>query len=941
MSLDPELVRQAIERRDAIGVRELLRHATESDRRACAKALGPLLAGPDFSQLGPIRFLSQEQLAGGLNGVLSMVFTLMAEDQQPEDAEADRIRDEWHTTRNSAAFLAASLGLAGGPAAAHIAANRCDRWCQPADPEFDAIAGVLADRRPRWLADFVARKLHARFETGLSSWTLARRLVRLGAIDRPDVPEYTTNMPGALRFSERRYGVWHDRPEIVDPLDALLADPGLLEDEVWRLFTVPGAAAWLDDSWADALVTLSERGRLDRGRLLEACLDAFASDLPANRMGWYVTFHDRLNPSLEEMAARSGRYLRLLAAGAKQGVSLGQKACGRLLEAGSLAAEDLLASSRPALLFPHKSVATAQLKLVGKVAAGQPPARGRALATAAVAFGHQRLDVQEAALKLIARYGVPEGAEGLEIGDLAAALAPALGREAAALGLPAGPTVRESAGPTVREMGIPDPPQAAPSAEDGPLDNPGELIELLTQLMEDASDALAVERAVAGAVRLCALPAAERARLAAPLLRRAEKRLHEDYDGPFSGREISSDIAALTLAWGEGWSPDIDGGRRAWGSEGREQVLRSGVARTMAGILTTRIWEASTLVAAGHPAELLAEPESQRGTISPDRLLARLESWADGSPPRHDLEIALLRLTPGLDDSFWSAWARVHPSSLATARHAYQQGLARLGFEPQVGLPGNHRRLTGPVGSHPVVVARLTTKPDTTGSRCWALLTALSRPLRDFYDQYGQRWYVTVRYRAGVAGWALLCPWQPELAAAHLLRPLSDSLQSGSTWVGSAATAVRGLSRSGQVLGEVGHLALLTGLASAEPYVRIASAEVWAQASLDGLLDPKLAAAAIVTGVTGGAFKLNRIADGLQHASHEPAAGRQIVQTVFAAADSLIPAKPANLHLMFELAAGIAAVTGTPEPSAAILRVAAEKNGSKLAAAARRLVPLS
>lgn len=72
MSLDPELVRQAIERNDAVGVRALLRYATESDRRACAKALRPLLAGPDFRQLATIHVLSPEQLAEGFPGVLRL-----------------------------------------------------------------------------------------------------------------------------------------------------------------------------------------------------------------------------------------------------------------------------------------------------------------------------------------------------------------------------------------------------------------------------------------------------------------------------------------------------------------------------------------------------------------------------------------------------------------------------------------------------------------------------------------------------------------------------------------------------------------------------------------------------------------------------------------------------------------------------------------------------
>ncbi len=135
----------------------------------------------------------------------------------------------------------------------------------------------------------------------------------------------------------------------------------------------------------------------------------------------------------------------------------------------------------------------------------------------------------------------------------------------------------------------------------------------------------------------------------------------------------------------------------------------------------------------------------------------------------------------------------------------------------------------------------------------------------------------------------------------------------------------------------IGHLALVAGLASAEPDTRIAAAGVWSQASLDGRLDPELAARATVAGVTGGAFKLSRIADGLQHASPEPIAGYRIIETIFAAAEALIPTKPANLHLLFELAARISAATAMPELSGAIIGLAGRKTGSRLAAATRRL----
>jgi len=893
VSLDPELIRQAIERDDAAGVRELLRHATEPDRRACARALRPLLEGP---------------------------------------ADGGPYPEGWLGLARRLAFQAAAFGLAPGAVPAGRHAYLLSRILSSA--EFEVLAQVLDDRRPPWLASFADQRLAGR-NVGPDAWVIARRLVTLGAIERPVIPEYTTRMVVALR----RYA-WDEEGgrtfTHLKPADGLLADPGLLEDEVWRLFTTPGVTRGLRPGsprypgWEDALAALAEQGRLDRGRLLDACLDAFSQGFAPEDLGWYVTFHDRMSPSLDEMATRADRYTRLLAVDAKAAIALGQKVCGRLLAAGRLPAEDFLAASGPALLFPQKSVAAAQLKLIGKLAAAQPAVTDRALAAAAEAFGHQRLDIQEAALDLIARVGLPEGPEREVISERAGRLASELGHQATALGLPG----RSPASRTAeRQIEVPRRPEPDPGDPlPSPLEDPGELIQLLTQLMEDASDPLAVERAMAGAVRLRGLPAAERARLAAPLVRRAEQRLRDDYYGPFGGHEIASDIAGLTLAWGCGRVPDIAGARRVWGSEDREAVLRSGQARTMAGILTARIWEASTLAAGGHPVELLAEPEFGRGAISPDRLLGRLGSWAGGALPRHDLEIALLRLAPGAGDSFWSGWARRHPESLAVAQGAYQQGHAPLGFEPLVWGPGRYNGLPGPAA-----LARITMPPgETARSRCWALLTALRDPMLEFYRDHMHRYFMGSRYHPVVTGWPALCPWQPELAAAHLLRPLSESLTSGSGRAGTAAAAVRGLSASGHLLGQIGHLALATGLASAEPYVRIAAAEVWVQACREGRLDPELAARAIVTGVTGGAFKLNRVADGLQHASHDPVPGQRMVQTVFAAADGLIPAKPANLHLLLELAAriGMAPATGLP---AAITWLASGKNNSRLGTAARRL----
>src|SRR5262249_39449998 len=163
------------------------------------------------------------------------------------------------------------------------------------------------------------------------------------------------------------------------------------------------------------------------------------------------------------------------------------------------------------------------------------------------------------------------------------------------------------------------------------------------------------------------------------------------------------------------------------------------------------------------------------------------------------------------------------------------------------------------------VLARISRQaPKSIRCPSWQLLTALSDPLRDYAKLYGPRWD-NRHYDASVASWPLICPWQPELAAAHLLRAISDGLRAGPS---PASTAIACLTVPGHPLGPVGHLALVIGLASGEADTRIAAASLWAQASADGRLDPDLAAAALSTVARSEAAKLNRIADALRNAAH-------------------------------------------------------------------------
>ncbi len=152
-------------------------------------------------------------------------------------------------------------------------------------------------------------------------------------------------------------------------------------------------------------------------------------------MTWYARLLDQLAPTEDEIAAREATYRGLLAARSKAGVTIGQQGLLRLADAGRVDVGALLDASSPALLFKQKSVATAQLKLIGKAAGLRPASAGDAAAAGAVAFGHERQDIQEAALALITKLGVPAGEPLAEIRRRAADLSPSLIPQAIALGL--------------------------------------------------------------------------------------------------------------------------------------------------------------------------------------------------------------------------------------------------------------------------------------------------------------------------------------------------------------------------------------------------------------------------------------------------------------------------------------------------------------------------
>jgi hypothetical protein len=456
-----------------------------------------------------------------------------------------------------------------------------------ATPEDEIAFRIVADRRPDWLPEWAAFVVENQTTSWGTPFKLVRRLVSEGLVPRPATPWYPLSMIYGLQRRDRELS------------ETLKGDPGLLDDEVWRLFEVEGGGetslAAHDKysgerrSWTWALQQLSDAGLLSRDRLLDASLDALRRDFAPFRAGWFSRFHEAMRPNREERASRADRYLALLHSPVPATVSFAVKALG---EAGPLPA-DAVEQLSAALASPASSVVKAALKLLA------PTTRSAELA--AGFLGHRSVDIQTALLGFIEKCpsdsSVRERLERARSG-----LAPSLSARVAKLLDTQPPKMAAS---IVASAQLIVKRRTIDLAVPAPVENIADLVELLASLLERIDDPHDIERALDGVLRFCERTSDAASRLG-PITKRATRLLDGRVPVPFSGFSTRSDIAGLIIAWATGVVP-----------------LITHHHRSILGFLSGRVHEVATRAASGHPGELLSLPTGHGGTLRPDELDAR------------------------------------------------------------------------------------------------------------------------------------------------------------------------------------------------------------------------------------------------------------------------------------------------------------------------------
>ena len=196
---------------------------------------------------------------------------------------------------------------------------------------------------------------------------------------------------------------------------ALDSDPDFLNHDVWRFFEVEGGGEFSlashdkysapPSQWQTVLLRLCNEGKLDRQRLLDAALDALERDFGQFRAGWYSRFFNALDPTLDELAERAGRFYGLLSSTIPPTVSFALKALARLDKADRMVPEDLLASLGPALQARQKSTVTGALRLLASAAKKDPSCAQEAARLAATALISEAAEVQTRTLNLVEKLG--------------------------------------------------------------------------------------------------------------------------------------------------------------------------------------------------------------------------------------------------------------------------------------------------------------------------------------------------------------------------------------------------------------------------------------------------------------------------------------------------------------------------------------------------------
>jgi hypothetical protein len=197
--------------------------------------------------------------------------------------------------------------------------------------------------------------------------------------------------------------------------DILFKRPITLQEHIWYLFAYDTSIHWSDryisqpegskDSyWIQTFQSLAADGGIDRQRLLKETLLAANRGFNQNLSGWFISLFSELTPTPEELLALQGELIGLFNSPHSKPINAALQYCKTLTQSDEFDVNSYLAHASLILTSESKSVVTAGLVILEKLAKIHVNKREEICLTTSQTFIHQDNGLQLRAAKLIHKY---------------------------------------------------------------------------------------------------------------------------------------------------------------------------------------------------------------------------------------------------------------------------------------------------------------------------------------------------------------------------------------------------------------------------------------------------------------------------------------------------------------------------------------------------------
>ncbi|MEU4482219.1 hypothetical protein AB0F68_29765 [Micromonospora sp. NPDC023966] len=806
-------------------------------------------------------------------------------------AHVRRRRDNWWWGKEATALAVAAVGTQSTAIKAAALLGRRSVWLREADPE--PVIAAARQRGVTWLPDLAYRLAERmRRNEPWQGWHFTAALLRAEQAPPPTGDAFVAGWANAMWWQPLQ-------ARQQQPLLDRLRDDPFLDALLPRLFEVDGVGADLSvggdgQAAARALATLAVEGRLDRVALLDGVLGRLLrGDRPA-ALRPFLALHELLAPTPDEVTARAGAYLRLLADAPGPVATTAQRALRGLDDAVEL--EALAEAARAVLTRPEKGLVRAQLSWLDALARQRPDRAAEIAALLAAGADHPSADLRDRAVALAERHGHR--------------------------------AVRHAA---VTVAGDELPPPTPAAAAPPPITEVDELVEEVSAVIGQGWPASALERVLDGLVRLATT---DRDRLEAALLPVLRRHHVGEYDHMWAMFNVPVQLHRVLLAAA---APAEAATRRdQWAailSESLTRALRPFRRRpavepprrsALTLVYSARLAEIGQRLDARDDPGLLAAPTSATGAVDPTVLYERLAALGDRPVWRWDLTQALLRLPAGVDEPLAAKAA-----ALGTAAGDELAGWLRGDALPTpvqrvVTVGRRDRADTYDYGYDRLPIRRtvVASAPSEGVADPLGLLTVPAQLVGRGHGDWTDLW-------------PALLPGHRGLVAAHLLPGIARAAQED---VREAATVLPVLAECTGPSGPALDLAMAYGLCARHEVDRVATLDALLTLAAAGDLDAPAVGTHLGGLAADGQVTLTRAATPLRDAV---AAGAPLStwRLLAGALPALLtaPTPPRGTPDLLTLAAETARATGVRIEVPGLADVVARGGGSRLVTEARRL----